>query len=107
MAQEIAASTAQLVIASRVKAPRQSSNLVALGQASRAVTEATGGVVATAKDCGKRLEESQDLDLSKLTVHQAKTLEMEIQVKVLELEQALQMERSRLAAFRRKNYREN
>lgn len=29
---------------------------------------------------------------------------MEIQVKVLELEQALQMERLKLAAFRRKNY---
>lgn len=107
VAQEIAASTAQLVVASRVKAPRGSQNLEALGQASKSVTQATGAVVATAKDCGHRLEESQDLDLTKLTVHQAKTLEMEIQVKVLELEQGLQVERSRLAAFRRKNYREN
>lgn len=107
VAQEIAASTAQLVVASRVKAPRGSTNLTALSQASRAVTEATGGVVATAKDCGKRLEETQDLDLTKLTIHQAKTLEMEIQVKVLELEQALQVERSRLASFRRKNYHEH
>lgn len=82
-------------------------NLSALGQASRDVSGATGAVVATAKDCSQRLEDSQDLDLSNLTVHQAKTLEMEIQVKVLELEQALQVERSRLAAFRRKNYREN
>lgn len=71
------------------------------------MTQKTGAVVATAKDCSQRLEDSQDLDLSNLTVHQAKTLEMEIQVKVLELEQALQVERSRLAAFRRKNYREN
>lgn len=107
VAQEIAASTAQLVVASRVKAPRDSNNLKALGTASKDVTQCTGAVVATAKDCSKRLEESQDLDLTKLTVHQAKTLEMEIQVKVLELEQALQVERSRLAAFRRKNYREN
>lgn len=106
-AQEIAACTAQLVVASRVKAPRGSMNLTALGQASRDVTQSTGAVVATAKDCSQRLEDSQDLDLSNLTVHQAKTLEMEIQVKVLELEQALQVERSRLAAFRRKNYREN
>ncbi|XP_031630264.1 huntingtin-interacting protein 1 isoform X3 [Contarinia nasturtii] len=104
VAQEIAASTAQLVIASRVKAPKESQNLVALAMSSRDVTQATGAVVATAKDCGQRLEESQDLDLTKLTVHQAKTLEMEIQVKVLELEQALQVERSRLASFRRKNY---
>lgn len=93
------------MIASRVKAPKDSPNLVALSQASRNVTQSTGAVVATAKDCGQRLEDSQDLDFTKLTVHQAKTLEMEIQVKVLELEQALQMERSRLASFRRKNYR--
>lgn len=103
-AQEIAACTAQLVVASRVKAPRGSQNLNALSTASKNVTQATGTVVATAKDCSQQLEDSQDLDLSKLTVHQAKTLEMEIQVKVLELEQSLQMERLRLAAFRRKNY---
>lgn len=96
-----------MVVSSRVKAPRGSSNLNALGQASRNVTQATGAVVATVKDCSQRLEDSQDMDLSNLTVHQAKTLEMEIQVKVLELEQALQVARSKLAAFRRKNYREN
>lgn len=45
--------------------------------------------------------------MSTMSVHQAKTLEMEIQVKVLELEQALQQERLRLASFRRKNYRES
>lgn len=103
-AQEIAACTAQLVVSSRVKAPRGSTHLAALGKASRDVTQATGGVVATVKDCSQRLEDSQDLDLSNLTVHQVKTFEMEIQVKVLELEQALQVERHRLAAFRRKNY---
>ncbi|XP_035912484.1 huntingtin-interacting protein 1 isoform X5 [Anopheles stephensi] len=103
-AQEIAACTAQLVVASRVKAPRSSTNLTALGTASKGVTQATGIVVATAKDCSQRLEDSQDLDLGTLTVHQAKTKEMEIQVKVLELEQALQVERMRLASFRKKNY---
>lgn len=64
-------------------------------------------VVATAKDCTARLEESQDGDLTGLTLHQAKTKEMEIQVKVLELEQALNTERLRLAALRRKNYQAN
>uniref|UniRef100_A0A182Q8N4 I/LWEQ domain-containing protein n=1 Tax=Anopheles farauti TaxID=69004 RepID=A0A182Q8N4_9DIPT len=105
-AQEIAACTAQLVVASRVKAPRSSTNLTALGTASKSVTQATGIVVATAKDCSQRLEDSQDLDLGTLTVHQAKTKEMEIQVKVLELEQALQVERMRLASFRKKNYQQ-
>jgi huntingtin interacting protein 1 len=103
-AQEIAASTAQLVVASRVKAPRNSQNLNALGQASKSVTMATGTVVATAKNCSERLEDSQDMDLTKLTTHQAKTREMEIQVKVLELEQALQVERMKLSSLRRKNY---
>lgn len=103
-AQEIAASTAQLVVASRVKAPRGSVNLTALADASKQVTRSTATVVATAKDCSRQMEESHDLD--NLTVHQAKTMDMEIQVKVLELEQALQVERMRLAAFRRKNYQD-
>lgn len=105
-AQEIAASTAQLVVASRVKAPKGSANLQALATASKGVTQSTATVVATAKDCSRQLEENQDTDLENLTVHQAKTMEMNIQVKVLELEQALQVERMRLAAFRRKNYQE-
>lgn len=81
--------------------------MTALGQASKNVTQATGAVVATAKDCTARLEESQDMDLTRLTLHQAKTKEMEIQVKVLELEQALNQERLKLSALRRKNYQAN
>lgn len=103
-AQEIAASTAQLVVASRVKAPRSSQNLQELTHASKDVTQCTGIVVATAKDCSQRLEEGQDLDFTKLTIHQAKTREMEVQVKVLELEQALQVERMKLASLRKQNY---
>lgn len=56
--QEIAASTAQLVVASRVKADRNSKNMSALSQASKGVTQATGGVVATAKSCGQMIEEN-------------------------------------------------
>lgn len=56
--QEIAASTAQLVVASRVKANRDSKNMSALSQASKGVTQATGGVVATAKACGQMIEEN-------------------------------------------------
>lgn len=39
-----------------------------------------------------------------MTLHQAKRLEMEAQVRVLELEQALETERLRLAALRRYHY---
>ncbi|KAK3919503.1 Huntingtin-interacting protein 1 [Frankliniella fusca] len=102
--QEVAASTAQLVVASRVKASRDSANLIALSQASRGVTQATGQVVATAKDCAQLIEDNEELDVSGLTLHQAKRLEMDCQVRVLELEASLQQERQRLAALRRQHY---
>lgn len=56
--QGIAASTAQLVVASRVKADKNSRNLAGLSEASREVTQATGSVVATAKSCGQLIEEN-------------------------------------------------
>ncbi|XP_012270446.1 huntingtin-interacting protein 1 isoform X2 [Orussus abietinus] len=102
--QGIAASTAQLVVASRVKANRNSENLSALSEASREVTRATGNVVATAKSCGQLVEENEDLDISGLSLHQAKRLEMEAQVRILELEQSLETERLRLSALRRYHY---
>lgn len=55
--QGIAASTVQLVVASRVKADRNSPNLAALSESSRLVSEATGSVVATAKSCSKLVED--------------------------------------------------
>lgn len=102
--QGIAASTAQLVVASRVKADRNSTNLTELSKASREVTQATANVVATAKSCNHLVEENEDLDMSSLNLHQAKRLEMEAQVRILELEQALETERLRLAALRRYHY---
>lgn len=54
--QQIAAGTAQLVVASRVKADRDSKNLQAVSQASRGVSQATGAVVATAKACTNMVE---------------------------------------------------
>ncbi|CAH1154242.1 unnamed protein product [Phaedon cochleariae] len=103
-AQEIAASTAQLVVASRVKADRNSGNLQQLTQASKGVTTATGTVVATVKDCGQLIDEAEDLDVTNLTLHQAKRLEMDSQVRVLELEKELEQERYRLAKLRRHHY---
>lgn len=47
---------------------------------------------------------AEDLDMSSLSLHQAKRLEMEAQVRILELEQALGTERLRLAALRRYHY---
>lgn len=102
--QEIAASTAQLVVASRVKAERKSNNLQQLSQASKGVTTATGGVVATVKDCSQLMDEAEELDTSNMTLHQAKRLEMDAQVRVLELEKELEQERLHLSALRRRHY---
>ena len=55
--QVIAASTAQLVVASKVKASRQSTNLGQLSEASKNVTEATGQVVASAKSGMQMIED--------------------------------------------------
>ena len=57
-AQEIAASTAQLVVASRVKADRKSANLIELSSSSKLVSKATASIVATVKDCGQLLDEA-------------------------------------------------
>lgn len=46
----------------------------------------------------------EDMDISGLSLHQAKRLEMEAQVRVLELEQALETERLKLSALRRYHY---
>lgn len=102
--QEIAGATAQLVVASRVKADRGSARLAALGVASRGVSQATGSVVATAKACAHLVEDSEVLDFSRITLHQAKRLEMESQVRVLELESSLERERLQLAGLRKRHY---
>lgn len=103
-AQEIAACTVQLVIASKVKAHHDSQNLSNLTIASRNVTKATGVVVATVKDGNARTEQQQEIEFCKLTPSQMKTMEMDIQVKVLELEQALQTQRQKLSTFRKEHY---
>lgn len=66
--QEIAASTAQLVFASRVKSEKDSANLKALSQASKAVSQATGQVVATAKHCAELVEDSSNFFITMLFI---------------------------------------
>lgn len=103
-AQEIAASTAQLVIASKVKASKDSQKLIDLTKASRDVSLATGLVVATVKDGSNKLEYKNEIDTTKLTTSQKKAMEMEMHIKVLQLEQALDNERQNLMSFRKKFY---
>uniref|UniRef100_A0A672HV30 Huntingtin-interacting protein 1-related protein n=1 Tax=Salarias fasciatus TaxID=181472 RepID=A0A672HV30_SALFA len=96
---EIAASTAQLVAASKVKADKDSANLHRLQQASRGVTQATATVVASTKSGKSQIEDRGDMTLT-----QIKRQEMDAQVLVLELETRLQKERERLGELRKKHY---
>uniref|UniRef100_A0A7N6A2B0 Huntingtin-interacting protein 1-related protein n=1 Tax=Anabas testudineus TaxID=64144 RepID=A0A7N6A2B0_ANATE len=92
---EIAASTAQLVAASKVKADKDSANLHRLQQASRGVTQATAAVVASTKSGKSQIEETGLL---------FKDACLFPQVLVLELETRLQKERERLGELRKKHY---
>ncbi|XP_067222202.1 huntingtin-interacting protein 1 isoform X3 [Chanodichthys erythropterus] len=101
---EIAASTAQLVAASKVKADKGSTNLSRLQQASKGVTQATAGVVASTKSGKSQIEDTETMDFSAMTLTQIKRQEMDAQVLVLELETRLQKERERLGELRKKHY---
>ncbi len=72
-----------------------------------AVSEATGQVVASTQSglTLVRQESEAKMDYSKLSLTQAKRLEMESQVKALELEKELETERTRLAELRKVHYK--
>ncbi|XP_058020571.1 huntingtin-interacting protein 1 isoform X3 [Ahaetulla prasina] len=101
---EIAASTAQLVAASKVKADKDSVNLSKLQIASRGVNQATARVVASTKSGKSQIQEKDSMDFSDMTLTQIKRQEMDSQVRVLELESQLQKERQRLGELRKKHY---
>ncbi|XP_040312036.1 huntingtin-interacting protein 1 isoform X1 [Herpailurus yagouaroundi] len=101
---EIAASTAQLVAASKVKADKDSPNLAQLQQASRGVNQATATVVASTISGKSQIEETDNMDFSSMTLTQIKLQEMDSQVRVLELENELQKERQKLGELRKKHY---
>ncbi|XP_046945275.1 huntingtin-interacting protein 1 isoform X1 [Lynx rufus] len=101
---EIAASTAQLVAASKVKADKDSPNLAQLQQASRGVNQATATVVASTISGKSQIEETDNMDFSSMTLTQIKRQEMDSQVRVLELENELQKERQKLGELRKKHY---
>ncbi|MFH4977208.1 hypothetical protein AB6A40_003917 [Gnathostoma spinigerum] len=105
-AQEISASTAQLFVSSRVKADRESEQLAELASASHRVNSCTANVVATVKAGQESLNDTQALDFTHLTLHEAKKEEMESQVRLLGLEAELNRERSRLAELRRRHFHE-
>uniref|UniRef100_A0A8C5J6J1 Huntingtin-interacting protein 1-related protein n=1 Tax=Junco hyemalis TaxID=40217 RepID=A0A8C5J6J1_JUNHY len=101
---EIAASTAQLVAASKVKAEKTSRNLARLQECSRNVNEMAANVVASTKSGQEQIEEKDTMDFSGMSLIKLKKEEMETQVKVLELEKRLEGERVRLGELRKQHY---
>jgi len=104
VAKEIAASTAQLVVSSKVKAERGSVKLSELSSASKCVNQATGKVVASAKSAAEVVEDQNLYDYSHLTLHQTKQMEMNTQIKVMEFETLLERERKKLGEMRKHHY---
>ncbi|KAI1002397.1 Endocytosis protein [Podosphaera aphanis] len=103
----VAASTAQLVAASRVKADFMSKSQESLEQASKAVGIACRTLVRQVQDMIKnRDQEEERVDYEQLGAHEFKVMEMEQQVKILQLENSLAAERQRLGEMRKISYQE-
>ncbi|KAI1203652.1 ANTH domain-containing protein [Nemania serpens] len=104
---DVAASTAQLVAASRVKAGFMSKSQETLEQASKAVGAACRSLVRQVQNMIKdRNQEDDSVDYSKLGTHEFKVREMEQQVEILQLENALSSARHRLGEMRKISYQE-
>ncbi|KAL1972336.1 hypothetical protein VTN31DRAFT_7555 [Thermomyces dupontii] len=105
---DVAASTAQLVAASRVKATFMSKTQDRLERASKAVGAACRSLVRQVQEiiAEKHRDEGDAIDYSKLSGHEFKVREMEQQVEILQLENALSRARQRLGEMRKLAYRE-
>lgn len=104
---DVAASTAQLVAASRVKASLMSKTQERLEAASRAVTAACRGLVRQVQEIiAQRDRGGEKEEFEKLSTHELKTQEMEQQVEILKLENALSSARTRLGEMRKLSYQD-
>lgn len=103
-ANEVSASVAQLVAASRVKSEYMSSSQDRLERAAKAVTDACRALVKQVKTILGQKNMSDETDYSSLAQHEFKVREMEQQVKVLEAEAELTRARNTLAQMRRAGY---
>ncbi|KAL1732141.1 ANTH domain-containing protein [Schizophyllum commune] len=101
---EVAAATAQLVAASRVKANLMSKTQERLELAAKAVTEACKALVRQVKAISARETEEEEVDYKNMATLEFKKREMEQQVEILKLEKELGAARHRLGAMRRAGY---
>ncbi|GJP96447.1 sla2 Src-like adaptor 2 [Aspergillus niger] len=106
---DVAASTAQLVAASRVKATFMSKSQDRLETASKAVGAACRALVRQVQDIikEKNQDDSEAVDYTKLSSHEFKVREMEQQVEILQLENSLSRARQRLGEMRKISYQED
>lgn len=105
---DVAASTAQLVAASRVKAKFMSKSQENLEGASKAVTAACRSLVRQVQAiiAQRNRDDGDAVDYAKLSGHEFKVREMEQQVEILQLENSLSQARQRLGEMRKVSYRE-
>ncbi|OJJ43404.1 hypothetical protein ASPZODRAFT_136259 [Penicilliopsis zonata CBS 506.65] len=105
---DVAASTAQLVAASRVKATFMSQTQDRLETASKAVGAACRALVRQVQSiiAEKNRDDSDAVDYAKLSSHEFKVREMEQQVEILQLENSLARARQRLGEMRKISYQE-
>lgn len=103
---EVAASTAQLVAAARVKSDLMSKSQDNLESCSKKVNLACKQLVAKVNELLVSKSELDNVDYSKLSNHENKTAEMEQQVEILKLEKALDSARKRLGEIRKFSYRD-
>ncbi|PHH68378.1 hypothetical protein CDD80_7555 [Ophiocordyceps camponoti-rufipedis] len=104
---DVAASTAQLVAASRVKAGFMSKSQERLEQASKAVGAACRSLVRQVQAMiRERSQDEEQVDYAKLGAHEFKVREMEQQVEILQLENSLASARHRLGEMRKISYQE-
>lgn len=104
---EVAASTAQLVAAARVKSEFMSKTQDKLEDASKKVNFACKQLVDQVSKLIANKHDLEEIDYSKFSLHENKTAEMEQQVEILKLENALASARKRLGEIRKFSYKDD
>ncbi|KAF9427186.1 sla2 Src-like adaptor 2 [Entomortierella beljakovae] len=106
---EVAAATAQLVAASRVKANFMSKAQDNLERASKAVTEASRALVRAVKAIMEREMKQREaqIDYQNMNAHEFKIKEMSQQVEILKLEKELTLARRVLGEMRKVSYHQS
>ncbi len=103
-AQEVSVATTQLMAASRVKADPYSKCLSGLETAAGEVRESTRMLVRAAKEASARASPTLMVGAAGAGGKSGKALEIDQQIRILELEKELSMARFRLGEMRKQAY---